>query len=63
VNDGLELIVTGQHCDLSTAELMDAVPATRIRSLPRHRARRPRWKPDLEPVQPRHAQDRDALVG
>jgi hypothetical protein len=41
----------------------DAARAPRERSLARHRARRPRWKPPLEAVHPQHAYDRDALAG
>lgn len=41
----------------------DAMAVIRERSLPRHRARRARWKPSLEPVHAQHADDGDALLG
>lgn len=41
----------------------DAAPALRERRLPRHRARRPVWKPDLQPVHAQHLQNSEALVG
>jgi hypothetical protein len=60
VNDEVLLVaVAGAHRD----EGADAVETPRVRRLPRHRARRSRWKPPLEPVHPQHAYDRDALFG
>jgi hypothetical protein len=65
VNDGLDLIVLGAHCD---TDALDAATVVRERRVPRHRARRARWKPPrgadgLQPVDAKHAYDRDALVG
>jgi hypothetical protein len=55
----LELAVIGAHA----APVPDAVQAPRLRSLPRHRARRrPHWKPASEPVQAQHAHDGDTFI-
>jgi len=37
-------------------------PVPRVRSEPRHRARRARWKPPLEPVEPAHTEDGGTLL-
>lgn len=58
-DEPLLMVITGAH---AVVEIPDAVEPPRLRTLPRHRARRPRWKPPLEPGHPQHAYDRDALI-
>jgi hypothetical protein len=67
VNDEpLLLSVAGAHrtasSDADPMAWADAVQTPRARSLPKHRARRLRWKAPLEPVEPQHAYDRDAFL-
>lgn len=60
MNDEVLLVaIAGAHRD----EGADAMETPRERRLPRHRARRSRWKPSLEPVHPQHVDDRDTLLG
>ena len=58
-DEALLIAFAGAHRD----DRADAVPAPREARLPRHRARRTRWKPPLQSVDPQHAYDRDPLVG
>ena len=58
-DEALLIAFSGAHRD----EVPDAMEAPREPRLPRHRARRSRWKPSLEPVHPQHANDRDPLFG
>jgi hypothetical protein len=51
----------GAHRDPAAGE-MDAVADRPRRPLPRHRARRPHWKPPLEPLHAQHVHDGEALV-
>lgn len=64
MDEALLMTIAGAHRD----SVQDAVEIPRERRLPRHRARRPRWKPPrsasgLQTVQPKHAYDRETLVG
>lgn len=47
-------LYAGAHVD-PFAERVDAVAAPPARSLPRHRARRPHWKPPIEAMHGTHA--------
>jgi hypothetical protein len=63
LDEPLVLAIPGAHRDPAAIEVPDVPAALRIRTLPRHRARRSRWKPGSESVESQHAYDRDALVG
>jgi hypothetical protein len=54
-------LYAGAHVD-PFGERPDAGAARPARPLPRHRARRPHWKPPLEAVKGQHVHDREALV-
>lgn len=56
-DEALLLRMPGAHCDE-----LDVMETPRVRSVPRHRARRAVWKPPLETTHPQHAYDRDALL-
>ena len=56
-DEALLVTVAGAHRDQ-----VDARELPRVRSLPRHRARRTAWKPPLEPTHAQHTYDRDPLA-
>ena len=53
------LVASGAHRRADDGR--DAPPEPR--RAPRHRARRPRWRPPSETVQPQHAEHRETLFG